>query len=307
MSNFSLHAKTVSIVAAAAIAFSPAICSAQTAETGLKSKPVAIEKASDEKIDVAVKTFFASAFEKDYETAAMYMKTGESADKSVARIEKWREKFMAPSNLKILSKKRNADGTVAAVVTFQYKNANGVADIMREKVTVSAGDIPKIAMIESFDKKEAAKPQPVQISSGTAPAAGGSSDTGIDGLIDSMGGGGNGGGSAPNITGIISAIGSGGGGNIDPGTLMNLVTEMANDPEVLELATNPKIMAIAQDSSVMNLLLSGNMNAISKDPRVKELLSDPAVQKLINKMKNKTGGSKSQPSSSTTDIDKLFE
>jgi len=310
MLYFKTASRPIIFLVAAVIVFSPSICSAQTAETSLKSKPVTVEGkiANEEKIDMTLKTFFSNVFEKDYESAAMYMKTGESADKAVAKIEKWREKFMTPSNLKVLSKKKNSDGTVAAVVTFQYKNQNGVADIMREKVTVSAGEIPKIAVLDSFDKKDTTSAQqPVQISGNTASNTGGND---LNGLLNSLSGGGNSGGSAPNITSIISAIGSGGSGggamNIDPGTLMNLVTEMSSDPEVMQLATNPKIMAIAQDPSVMNTLLSGNMDAISKDPRIKELMNDPAIQRIVEKMKNKGGGS-AKPSSGANEVDKLME
>ena len=107
-------------------------------------------------------------------------------------------------------------------------------------------------------------------------------------------------------------MGGGGAANIDPGELMGLVTEMANDPEVMALASNPKIMALAKDPSIMNTLLSGNMAAIEANPKIKELMNEPAIQKLVERMKNKKSGGAQTPSGTgqpggNADIDKIFE
>ncbi len=275
---------------------------------------------SDEKIHEIVKSFFAMLFEKNYEGAAVFMENRQKPEKTIAAMEKWRERFMAPSDVKILNRKNNTDGSATAVVTFQYKNANGVSDIMREKVTLfnSAAEL-KIRNLDSLDAiiKPASKTvsgtvNTVSVSTSQPDNSGASSA--ITSLLSGNTGSQSGG--APNITSLISAIGSGNGGaaNIDPGELLGLMTDMANDPDVLALATNPKIMAIAKDPSIMSTLMSGNAAAAEADPRIKELLSDPGVQKIIEKMKNKkSGGSsgssiESTPSSvSDSQMDKIFE
>ena len=309
---------------------------AQSSLEGVKSQPgfaseevkITPEKKSaensynDEKINETLRSFFAMLFEKNYEGAAALMENRQKFEKTVSAMEKWRERFMAPSEIKMLNRKKNADGSLTAVVTFQYKNANGVADIMREKITLSNSAAGlKVRNFDSLNaimmpapKPAAAKVVPVTIPQNNSGASSDDASSAITSLLSGSGASQSGG--APNITSLISAIGSNNSAaNIDPGELLGLMTDMANDPDVLALATNPKIMAIAKDPSIMSTLMSGNTAAAEADPRIKELLSDPGVQKIIEKMKNKKSGGgnsgsslESAPSSvSDSQMDKIFE
>jgi len=274
---------------------------------------------SDEKIHETLRSFFAMLFEKNYEGAAALMENRQKQEKIVSAMEKWRDRFMAPSEIKFLNQKKNADGSVTAVVTFQYKNANGVSDIMREKMTLSgtAAEL-KVRSFDSLNPIMMPAPKTVPTANVTPVTIpqnnSGSSSTDASSVINSLLSGSQGG-SAPNITSLISAIGSNNSAaSIDPGELLGLMTDMVNDPDVLALATNPKIMAIAKDPSIMSTLMSGNTAAAEADPRIKELLSDPGVQKIIEKMKAKrSGGGQSSPSYSPpssvseSEMDKIFE
>ncbi len=275
---------------------------------------------NDEKVNERLRSFLALLFEKNYEGAAALMENRQKQEKTVSAMEKWRERFMAPSDIKMLNKKKNADGSVTAVVTFQYKNANGVSDIMREKITLvnSTAEL-KVRNFDSLNSIMMSASKPVSPAAGVVPVTipqnnSGASSSDASSVINSLLSGSQGG-SAPNITSLISAIGSNNSAaSIDPGELLGLMTDMANDPDVLALATNPKIMAIARDPSIMSTLMSGNTAAAEADPRIKELLSDPGVQKIIEKMKSKRSGGnsgsslESSPSSvSESQMDEIFE
>jgi|GEM_PF-6667046 len=272
--------------------------------------------AGDKKADAVIKKYFESVFEKNYENAAGLMGNKVLADREISRMERWRESFLSPSDLKIINKKTSQDGVLIATVTFNYMNSNGVKDIKREKITLKLqnGDY-EVASVPSFSKNNpsqtdstvqnaAATPNnqaPVTIPSFPS-MSGASASPDLSSMINMLGGASTGAGSA----------------NIDPGELMGLMTELVNDPEVIALSANPKIMAIAKDPSMMSTLLSGNMSAIESNPKVKELLNDPSIRKIVEKIAaKKSGASISSPAANGSaeppssingvDVDKIFE
>lgn len=270
----------------------------------------------DQKINSAALAYFEDLFAKNYEGAAARMSKG-ADEKTIAKMEKWRDRFMSPSAPKVISQKANADGSVTAVVTFNYKNANGVEDLKREKITLSpatdgSAAVKNFDTLDSFVVPVEIPPMPQTPQIPSAPNSGGGANA-VDMINNLLSQSSKGGTSAPNLTSIISAVGANGAANIDPGELLGLITELSSDPDVMALAANPKIMALAKDPAVMNTLLSGNMAAIEKDQRIKELLSDPAVAKIVEKIKNRrengASASPAAPPSSINgvDVDKIFE
>lgn len=255
----------------------------------------------DSKIEKPLRDYFENIFSKNYEEAVKSMPQSARGEAAITKIEKWREGFMSPEGLKIINSRDNGDGTVTATLTFNYTNANGVKDIMREKIILS-----------SSGGGYTIKSQPSLERTAAASAAGPSGNAGFTPVTmtpNAPGGG------LPDLSGVLKAFSGGGGAgaaNVDPGELLGLMTELVNDPDVMALSTNPKIMAIAQDPSIMNTLLSGNMQAIEANPKIKELLSDPAIRKIIEKVSsNRSGGGNSggAPPSSIDgiDADKIFE
>lgn len=257
------------------------------------------------KIEQLLRDYFENVFAKNYEEAVKSMPSGARGEAAIDRIEKWRESFMSPADLKILNSRDNGDGTHTATVTFSYTNANGVKDIMREKIilTSSGGGYT----IKSQPSLERALKTAASASSGAAGF------TPVTMTPNAPGGG------MPDLSGVLKAFSGGGGAgaaNIDPGELLGLMTELVNDPDVMALSANPKIMAIASDPSIMSTLLSGNMHAIEANPKIKELLLDPAIKKIIEKVSsNRSGGNSSGENSKNTppssidgiNVDEIFD
>lgn len=253
----------------------------------------------DSKLERPLRDYFENVFAKNYEEAVKSMPSGARGEAGIAKIEKWRESFMSPADLKILNSRDNGDGTHTATLTFSYTNANGVKDIMREKIILS-----------SSGGGYTIKSQPSLERAASAAASGGAAGFAPVTMTPNAPGGG-----LPDLSGVLKAFSGGGGAgaaNVDPGELLGLMTELVNDPDVMALSTNPKIMAIAQDPTIMSTLLSGNMHTIEANPKIKELLSDPAIRKIIEKVsagRSGGGNSGSAPPSSIdgVDIDKIFD
>ena len=276
-------------------------------EAGAPAKNASASRMSDSVVDSKIERplhdYFENIFAKNYEEAVKSMPQSARGEAAIAKIEKWRESFMAPEGLKILNSRDNGDGTITATLTFNYTNANGVKDVMREKIILnSSGGGYTIKSQPSLERTAAA-----------AGASGGAAFTPVTMTPNAPGGG------LPDLSGVLKAFSGGdgaGAANVDPGELLGLMTELVNDADVMALSTNPKIMAIAQDPSIMNTLLSGNMQAIEANPKIKELLSDPAIRKIIEKVSsNRSGGNSSggnsggAPPSSIDgiDVDKIFD
>lgn len=271
--------------------------------------------AADAGLVQAVKKYFDSVFAKNYEEAVGLMPKQAGGDDAIARIEKWRERFMSPSNLKVINVRDNGDGTLTATATFDYMNANGVKDIMREKVVLSlSGGKYAIKSHPSAENLSRGAQPPA------APAARTGSPAGYPVTMTPASQPAGPGAGVPNMASLLSALNSGSAGaagaNIDPGELLGLMNELVNDPDVLSLASNPRIMEIAKDPSMMSILLSGNMTAIEANPKVKELLSDPAIRKIIEKVaarkenpSSSGDGQTANPPSSVNgiDVDKIFD
>ncbi|HBC73736.1 MAG: hypothetical protein A2008_06230 [Candidatus Wallbacteria bacterium GWC2_49_35] len=273
------------------------------------------DAAADKNLSKAVQDYFDNLFAKNYEEAVKLMPQSSRGDAAIAKIERWREKFMSPSDLKIINVRDNGDGTLNATTTFNYMNANGVKDIMREKVVLSLSG-GKYS-IKSHPSAEAASN--MQVSNQQPGNASGASNPGAGFPVTMTP---NSGAGMPDMAGLLSALSGGAGGagatNIDPGELLGLMTELVNDPDVMALSSNPKIMELAKDPTIMSTLLSGNMTAIEANPKIKELLSDPAIRKIVEKVSSKrsnpssgddSGGQPAAPPSSVdgVDVDKIFD
>jgi len=274
-------------------------------------KNAAAEKNAPENTAAAktVASYFESLFAKNYEEAVKLMPPTSRTENEIARLEKWREKFMSPSDLKIINSRANNDKTITATVTFSYMNSNGVKDIMREKLTLapSGGGFS----VKSFQGAQNVQSAAVSQLPAAANQAASTPVSPVTMTPNAP--------AMPDMSSLLSALSGGGGGgtaNIDPGELLGLMTELVNDPDVLALTSNPKIMEISKDPSIMSTLLSGNMAAIEANPKIKQLLSDPAIRKIIEKVSSKksspssnNGGEQpNQPSSvNGIDVDKIFE
>ncbi len=274
---------------------------------GLKNIAAENDSPADAASDKIVAGYFECLFAKNYEEAVKLMPENSRAESEIARLERWREKFMSPSGLKIINSRSNKDGTITATVTFSYMNPNGVKDIMREKLTLApAGGGFSVKSLHGADNasSSAASQPPSPAASSATPV------TPVTMTPNAT--------AMPDMSSLLSALsgGSAGSGNIDPGELLGLMTELVNDPDVLALTSNPKIMEISKDPTIMSTLLSGNMAAIEANPKIKELLSDPAIRKIIEKVSSKrsapsshSGSEQTNPPSSINgiDVDKIFE
>ncbi len=249
-----------------------------------------------------LRSYFENIFTKNYEEAILSMHASARSDETIAKIERWRETFMSPENLKILNFQNNSDDTLTATVTFSYTSSSGVKDILREKILISSqGKNYYIKSHPSLDKRPAARQA---AGAGFAPIT----------MTPNVPGG-----SMPDMNGILNMLSggasAGGSTQVDPGELLGLMTELVNDPDVLALSSNPKIMSIAQDPSIMTTLLSGNLSAIEANPKIKELLSDRSIRKIIEKVAAKKSGGERQENASpahpssidSVDINKLFD
>ncbi|MEZ7893470.1 MAG: hypothetical protein QMC67_17175 [Candidatus Wallbacteria bacterium] len=297
---------------------------AKTAEVKIE-KPSSVTKLpgaeiiADEKIAGCIKEYLNAIFEKDYERAVSMMADQSKAESAIAKLENWRESFMAPANIKILNIKSTASSDYSAAFTFEYKNPSGVSDLIRGRIIIAVLN-SKLKIKELVPAQRAAETSNTVAPNFSTPNNSSAyshskpqnSSTGSTAANTSNG--------SPDIASMISALSgsnagaSSGNMNVDPSALLNIMNQMMNDPDVLELATNPKLMEIAKDPSIMDTLLSGNKNAISNNPKIQELMNDPAVRKIIEKMKNKMenkGGSNENPSGSdpsqNINVDSIFE
>ncbi|MDD2766086.1 MAG: hypothetical protein PHE83_19150, partial [Opitutaceae bacterium] len=90
--------------------------------------------------DVAQK-FVNALFERRYEDAYALTTKSESEEAAFARYDAWAANYFSPSDLKVLRMKEEKGGGRQTgnliVLTFKYKNANGVDAIARAELIVA--------------------------------------------------------------------------------------------------------------------------------------------------------------------------